>query len=171
MKTLTRAALAAVALSLSFGIAHGEDKAKRPSKATEGELAPELSVSGWKNAKGELKMDDLAGQVVVLKFWAVWCPNCKSGLPPLSKMASVTYKDKKVTFVAIHDKKDHEKMAAFVDRNKLLFTCCEDTDGATFKAFGGGKEIPYNVLIDKKGKVRKLDWTIDEKEIDKLLAE
>ena len=171
MKTLTRAALAAVALSLSLGIARGEDKAKRPDKATVGEVAPELSVSGWKNAKSAIKMDDLVGQVVVLKFWAKWCPQCLSGLKPLNKLATETYKDKKVTFIAIHDKKDHDQMADFVARNKFLFTCCEDDKGETFKAFGGKKDLPYNVLIDKKGKVRKLDWDVDEKEIDKLLAE
>jgi hypothetical protein len=85
-------------------------------------------------------------------------------------MATKTYKDKKVVLIGIHAQKDCEKMADFVDRNKFGFACCKDDTGATAKAYGA-KELPFNVLIDKKGIVRKLDAEIKDAEIDKLLAE
>ena len=173
MRTSSRMAVFGVALSLvlfSAGLGLVSAGDPRPDKAEEGKLSPALTVTGWKNSKA-LDLDSLKGQVVVLKFWATWCGPCKSTLPHWNEMSTKTYKDKKVAFIAVHAQKDCDKMADFVDRNKFGFPCCKDDQGTTAKAFGA-KELPFNVLIDKKGNVRKLDADIkDSAEIDKLLSE
>jgi cytochrome c biogenesis protein CcmG/thiol:disulfide interchange protein DsbE len=150
-------------LSIGVGLSVADDKAT----ATEGKAAPELVVSGWKNSK-ELKLADLKGKVVVLKFWATWCPNCKSSLPKFKQLAEA--KKDKVVFIAVHAQKDAATMSDFMDRNKFTFIGCLDDKGETSKIYGA-KQIPYNVLIDKKGNVKKLDADLDEKAIDKLASE
>jgi thiol-disulfide isomerase/thioredoxin len=152
----------AAALALSVGNATADE-----AGVSEGKPAVNLTVSNWKNTKA-LNIADLKGKVVVLKFWATWCAPCKSTLPKFEKL-SKSYKDK-VVFIGVHDKKESGTMAAFVERNKFTFFCCEDDTGATTKAYGV-KALPFNVLIDKKGNVKKLDAEIDEKTIDALLAE
>lgn len=166
--------LTSVALTLVLGLVSasaGLVLAEDPPKATEGKPAVELTVSNWVNTKDNaaLKLADLKGNVVVLKFWATWCGPCKSTLMHFNELTQ-KYKDKKVTIIGIHDKKECDKMEAFVKRNKLTFACCQDDKGDTSKAYGA-KELPFNVLIDKKGVIRKLDAEVNEKEIDKLLAE
>ncbi len=55
-------------LALSGTVRGGDD---RPETMSEGKLAPLLSVGSWKSSK-PLKLEDLAGKVVMLEFWAVW---------------------------------------------------------------------------------------------------
>jgi thiol-disulfide isomerase/thioredoxin len=156
---------------LSFFLLLGD----RPSTAddapaaTEGKPAPELSVSGWKNSK-ELKLADLKGKVVVLKFWATWCAPCKSTLPKFNKLSESESLKDKVVLIGVHDKKDCATMPAFLERNKFGFIGCQDDKGDTAKAYGV-KQLPFNVIIDKKGNVKKLDAELDEKELAKLAGE
>jgi hypothetical protein len=61
-------------------------------------------------------------------------------------------------------------MPDFLERNKFAFVGCQDDKGETAKAYGV-KQIPFNVIIDKKGIVKKLDADLDEKELTKLSGE
>jgi thiol-disulfide isomerase/thioredoxin len=157
-----RLRIAIVSALLLFGIG-----ISLADTAAEGKAAPELTVSGWKNSK-ELKLADLKGKVVFIKFWATWCTTCKSTLPKFSRLAES--KKDKVVFIAIHDKKDANTMSDFIDRNKYKFACCLDDKGETVKSYGV-KQLPFNVIIDKKGNVKKLDAELDEAELDKLASE
>jgi thiol-disulfide isomerase/thioredoxin len=162
--------IAVLALLVSLGLlGSGSPSAADNGTAAEGSAAVALTVSNWTNSK-ELKLADLKGKVVVLKFWATWCVQCKSTLPKFEKLAkSDAFKDK-VVFIGIHDKKEANTMGAFLTRNKYTFPSAEDDTGATVKAYGV-KQLPFNVIIDKKGNVKKLDAEIDDKELQKLVDE
>lgn len=73
MLSSRRIALGALVLALAActGNARGGDDPKRPDVVEKGKLAPSLTVGNWKNSK-ELKLEGLAGKVVILDFWAVW---------------------------------------------------------------------------------------------------
>jgi thiol-disulfide isomerase/thioredoxin len=51
-----------------------------------GELAPDLPVEHALNAEAAFRLADLRGKVVVLDFFATWCPPCRSGIPELRKL-------------------------------------------------------------------------------------
>lgn len=90
-------------------------------------------------------------------------------MPKLKKIHE-DYKEKDVVLIGIHVKRGHDKMAEFVEKEKLPYPVCADDTGATTKAYKV-TGIPTVVLIDKKGIVRSPDAEVTNEEIDKLLAE
>ncbi len=66
----------------------------------EGKPAPEVKLGQWYGEKVDLKA--MKGKVVVLDFWATWCPPCRKAIPKNIEMVN-KYKDQGLVFVGIHD--------------------------------------------------------------------
>jgi thiol-disulfide isomerase/thioredoxin len=124
------------------------------TSSLEGKPAPEVSL---KTLDGkEMKLSELKGHVVVLDFWATWCPPCRKSLPHLNKVAadqSLTAKGLKV--FAVNCKEPPEKVKAFLDKNDLHFNVPLDSDGATMQGYliSG---IPTTVVVGRDGVIRNV---------------
>lgn len=64
-----------------------------------GDVAPEVTAGTWINSDG-FKLADNKDKIVVVEFWATWCPPCRQSIPHL-KTLSDTYKDKGVMVVSL----------------------------------------------------------------------
>jgi thiol-disulfide isomerase/thioredoxin len=103
---------------------------------------------------------DLAGyrgQVVVINYWATWCPPCRAEMPDLDRLAK-TYKNRGVTVLALSDEKP-EKIAKYrADHafEALAFGLFEDRppEGWIGRQAYAGR--PTTVVIDRDGKARRL---------------
>lgn len=77
---------------------------ERPSPARpaarQGPLVPEFELP--RLGGGTLKLADLRGKIVVIDFWATWCPPCRAEMPWLVAMAK-KYEPRGVVFVAISE--------------------------------------------------------------------
>src|SRR5947208_17130438 len=69
-----------------------ENEQRAALNKMQGKLAAPLMLTNWINSK-PLKLDDLKGKVVVLEFWATWCPTCISMIPHHNELAK-KYADK-----------------------------------------------------------------------------
>lgn len=90
-------------------------------------------------------------KVVMLVFWATWCPVCKKEIPELKKLqAEFSGKDFEILAIDIQEK---EKIVAdFVGKNDIKYTVLIDIDGTVsenYKILG----IPANIIINKSGNV------------------
>ncbi len=74
-----------------------------PSSSTKGRLAPGFTVTLFEGK--ELRLKDLRGKVVLLNFWASWCPPCRNEATDL-ETAWRENKDKDVFFLGINIPKD-----------------------------------------------------------------
>lgn len=70
-----------------------------------GKDAPEISAKSWLNGTG-LKLADNKDKIVVVEFWATWCPPCRASIPHLKQM-NAKFKDKNVIFVSLTDEDEN----------------------------------------------------------------
>ncbi|WP_055445349.1 TlpA family protein disulfide reductase [Lacinutrix himadriensis] len=90
---------------------------------------------------------DFKGKVVLINFWATWCPPCIAEMPSLQKLQS-DYKDKVVFLFVSNEKK--EKIDAFLSKNKYLFNVFTPLENPSeFEV----SSIPRTLLINKEGKI------------------
>lgn len=122
--------------------------------------------------------NNLKGKIVLINFWAVWCPPCIEELPYLQKVHE-KYKDEpKVEILAIHCtiSRSREEVSRFIEKQNLSLPFIYDDDCSVRDSIGSGG-IPRNYLINKDGEILK---EIDDrphdtfvqrvsKEIDNLL--
>ena len=113
-----------------------------------GKAAPKLEVEKWLAPKpGEGKQDevkpaDTTGKVVLIDFWATWCPPCRAAIPELNKWQK-TFKDDLVV-IGISDEKP-ERVQPFLDKTPIEYAMAVDTK-ARMKSAVGVMGIP-NVLV------------------------
>lgn len=113
--------------------------------------APDFSVNTLDGK--QVKLGDLRGKVVVLDFWATWCPPCRKSLPHLQKLSQD--KDlaaKGVTVIAMNVDEEKQTVEKFMKDNGYTFTVGMDAGGAVAKKFKV-EGIPSTFIIDAGGKV------------------
>jgi thiol-disulfide isomerase/thioredoxin len=139
-----------------------------------GEAAPDIEQKLLDGSEFSLK--SMRGkQVVMLDFWATWCPPCVQEMPILAKVAAA-YAEKGVALVCVNQQESADEVSAFLKAKKLDVTVCLDSDGAAGQAYGANA-IPMLVLVDKEGIVRgvhvgyspNIEATL-KTELDTLLA-
>jgi peroxiredoxin len=140
----------------------------------EGHLAPDFSL---KTLEGKtVRLSDLRGKKVVLvNFWATWCPPCRSEIPTMQQIYT-EYKGKGFEILAINIERDSkEEILEFMKELRLTFPVLLDPDmkvTRTYRLIG----LPVSMLIDRQGIIRYKqigyhDWTDKEsrKRVENLL--
>jgi cytochrome c biogenesis protein CcmG/thiol:disulfide interchange protein DsbE len=127
-----------------------------------GEAAPDFAVQ---DAGQNVALHDLKGKVVVLNFWATWCPPCVEEMPSLVQMQS-RLKDKGVTVLAVSVDVDDNAYKKFLKDHGVDLLAVRDPDQKANSLYGTFK-FPETYVIDRDGKVRRkfigaIDWTQPE---------
>ena len=113
---------------------------------------------------------ELRGKVVVVNFWATWCPDCVKEMPKLvdthRKFAARSYE---TVAVAVRQDKA-EDLARFNAKHALPFRIVFDRSGEIAREFGKVRITPTTFVIDKKGKIlRKYVGEPDWAELHQLV--
>jgi len=136
--------------------------------------APELKARDLAGAPKTLA--DYRGKVVLLNFWASWCPPCLREMPSMERLR-VKLAGRPLAIVALDSAEAPEEVNAYLSRMRLGFPILLDPDGSNtkrWKVFA----LPTTFLLDAEGRVRYVltgptEW--DEGEalevIKSLLAE
>ena len=100
-----------------------------------------------------LNLADLRGKVVLVNFWATWCPYCRHEMPAMQRFYR-DYKDKGFEMLALSQDDDAVKVFQFLRAEGYDFPVAMDMPG-TGATFGGISKLPTSFVIDKRGMVRK----------------
>lgn len=111
-----------------------------------GQPAPDISVVSPDGVRHRLA--DFKGRVVLIDFWATWCPPCRKGLPETQRFHTL-YGRKGLAVLAVSDEPKGTIMP-FVKQNKYTFPVYIDEGSVTNKAYHV-EAIPTVVVIDAKG--------------------
>jgi cytochrome c biogenesis protein CcmG, thiol:disulfide interchange protein DsbE len=122
-----------------------------------GDTAPEFTIKA--DSGRTVTVPDFGGKLLILNFWATWCPPCVEETPSLSEFAAL-YASKGVVVLGVSVDKDEKAYQAFLRRFNPAFLTARDSkiheDYGTFM-------YPETYFIDAQGKVLKkiaaeADW-------------
>jgi cytochrome c biogenesis protein CcmG/thiol:disulfide interchange protein DsbE len=128
-----------------------------------GDRAPEFSV---KTDSGKtITAHDFGGKLLILNFWASWCPPCVQEAPSLNRLASVLG-PKGVVVLGISQDEDAKAYKEFIDRFGIRFPTARDPS-EEIKHRYGTLQIPETYLIDSRGRVVEkvisdTDWSSEQ---------
>jgi cytochrome c biogenesis protein CcmG/thiol:disulfide interchange protein DsbE len=116
----------------------------------EGDKAPDFSL---KSVDGKtIKLSDYEGKIVIIDFWATWCPPCRKGIPDLI-LIQKKYKDDVVIIgISLDGDKTKKDVPGFVKDQGINYPIVYG-DNNVVTAYGGIESIPTAFVIDKKGNV------------------
>ena len=140
-----------------------------PEQATlvkDGMVAPDFELTMFDGSV--VKLADLKGKVVLLNFWATWCPPCRKELSRVEKDIIEKFKGKPFVFLPVSRGEKKEVVAAFREKMGYTFPMGLDTDNSIYKKYAE-TYIPRNFLIGKDGKVVKASVGYDEAEFAELI--
>jgi thiol-disulfide isomerase/thioredoxin len=98
-----------------------------------------------------ITLESLAGKVVLLDFWAIWCPPCHMALPHLRRIVE-EYAGQPFVVLSISLDSDGGKWRAFTAKNHMTWLQYRDGgyDGAISRLYGV-RGVPTTVIIDADG--------------------
>jgi thiol-disulfide isomerase/thioredoxin len=117
-----------------------------------GQPAPDFTLT---TVTGQpVKLSSLRGSVVVLDFWATWCPPCRISLPHLQKIsADPSLAARGLKVLGVNKEEDKDTIAAFLKEKNYTFTVPMDATGSAGAAYQL-QGIPTTVIIGRDGIIK-----------------
>lgn len=111
---------------------------------------------GWQTSAGNRQtLRQLKGKVVVLDFWATYCPPCLEEIPHLVTLQNKYADDLTVVGLHVGGDEDRPKIPAFVEKLKINYTLANPEDGLTQSLLGNDYAIPQTFVFDRNGRLIK----------------
>lgn len=136
----------------------GCDRGAHPSNA--GKQAPDFTVS---DGRTSIHLANYRGQVVLLNFWATWCPPCVQEMPGLIQL----HHDRPdLAILAVSIDEDEDAYTHYIERRHVDLISVRDPDQAAAKLYHT-EGWPETYIIDRQGIIRRKivgdpDWSNPE---------
>lgn len=130
------------------------------------------------NMQGEsVSLSQYRGKVVILNFWATWCPPCREEMPSMERLYQ-KYQEQGLVMLAVNVEENGKKaVSQFLQKTPYSFPILLDSEGVVQNGYGVFR-FPESFIIDRNGVVVKKivggrDWMSDStfKLIDSLLKD
>jgi thiol-disulfide isomerase/thioredoxin len=132
------------------------------------------NFDGKTNADGSVDtLKDLKGKVVVLDFWATYCPPCIEEIPHLNALQA-KYGAENLEIVGLHvgGPDDRPRVPAFLEKVKINYSLATPEEAMVAFVFSETDLIPQTLVLDRSGNLAKKFVGFDEnvkKDLDKMI--
>lgn len=132
-----------------------------------GDPAPDFSVALFDGS--HLTLSELRGKVVLLNFWATWCPPCRKELKRVQHDVIDRFAGRDFVFLPVSRGEERSAVETFRRKTGYTFAMGLDPDQQVYDLYAENY-IPRNFLIDRDGRIVALSVGYEEQEFDALLA-
>jgi thiol-disulfide isomerase/thioredoxin len=94
---------------------------------------------------------DLKGKVVLINFWATWCPPCRAEMPSLQSLYSKLKNDDRIVFLFLNEDDDSSKVKPYLESNRFTMPVTARTGHLPSEIFNG--TLPTTVILNKEGRI------------------
>ena len=138
-----------------------------PRRAGE-QLAPNFRITTVQGQ--DLSLKQFAGKIVVLDFWATWCPPCRESVPELRDLTR-KYDPAKLVLISISADEEEDAWHQFIAENKMTWPQYRDADKKLVNAFTV-RAYPTYLVIDGDGVITQRIVGADPKQsvVNQLVA-
>ena len=146
------------------------DEAAEAAAATlagEGAEAPDFTVEMIDGSK--VALSELRGKVVLLNFWATWCPPCRQELTRVQKDLIDRFAGRDFLFLPVSRGEKRSDVAAFREKTGYTFPMGLDSTRTIYDRYATNF-IPRNYLIDRDGRIITATIGYSPEEFDELIA-
>lgn len=169
MLALIVAIIAVILLLPSCGNRNAKKGAEAETESTTlvraGETAPDFTVELTDGS--QLSLNELRGKVVLLNFWATWCPPCRAELQRVQHDLIDRFAGEEFAFLPVSRGEDRATVAAFLADRGYGFTVGLDPEERAYGLFADNY-IPRNFLIDRRGRIVRISIGYTPAEFDEL---
>lgn len=152
------------------GVAAADAPSTTPAQATRtevGQLAPTFTLETVDGSVFDLEAQ--RGKVVLLNFWATWCPPCIEEMPALRDRVLQRFEGDDFAMLCIAREEDSAKIAAFAKkRDVTALPMAGDVDRSVYAQYAE-HTIPRNVVIDREGRIVFQSFGYEEPEFAKMI--
>jgi cytochrome c biogenesis protein CcmG, thiol:disulfide interchange protein DsbE len=106
----------------------------------------------------QVHLSDLRGKVVLLNFWATWCPPCEAEMPDLNALHERYGVEHDFVVLGLNMQESQAVVSVFADQYGLSFPLLLDLDGAVSARGYGIRSMPTSIIVDREGRIRDR-WT------------
>lgn len=116
-----------------------------------------------------IELHKLKGKVVLVNFWATWCPPCRAEIPGMMKVYD-KYKAKGLEIVGISvDNGGWDDVRPWLEKHPINYPIVVG-NGSLTQAYGGIRSIPTTFVVDRKGNiVEKHVGGLREEDFEKMV--
>lgn len=132
-----------------------------------GDTAPDFTVEMFDGGKATLS--ELRGKVVLLNFWATWCPPCRQELARVQTDLIDRFAGRDFVFLPVSRGEKRDAVAAFREKQGYAFPMGLDPEQTIYGLYASNY-IPRNFLIGPDGKVLSATVGYEPEEFDALVA-
>ncbi len=123
-----------------------------PNSITSERIAPDFELPTTDGKK--LKLSDYKGKIVIVDFWATWCPPCRRGIPDLVSLKNEYKDDLEIIGISVDKitRGTEGRIVPFMKEYGINYPVVHGTFEVAEK-FGGIRSIPTSFVIDREGKI------------------
>ncbi|HXG29487.1 MAG TPA: TlpA disulfide reductase family protein [Nevskiales bacterium] len=135
--------------------------------ATPGQPAPAFSAEALQGA-GPIELAHYRGKVVLLDFWASWCPPCRQSLPAFERLRA-EYGTAGFEVIAVNLDERPQDGLDFLKKYPVTYPTVRDPQGRLARLYDV-RAMPMSYLIDRQGVLRQVHPGFNKKDLPRLRA-